>query len=73
VLRLAGLPGEQVESSLDAFRRDDYALLDTLLGDREVGGSQTEEAAGSRVSEVNWLTRHIFPRRRTRRTRSWRP
>jgi len=73
VLRLAGLPGEQVENSLDAFRRDDYALLDTLLGDREVGGSQTEEAAGSRVSEVNWLTRHVFPSRRTRRTRSWRP
>lgn len=68
VLRLAGTPGEKIEISLDEFRREDYALLDTLLGGRnsETGGEA--ESAGTRLAEGNWLVRQVFQRRRSRRT-----
>jgi len=69
VLRLAGTPGEQVENSLEEFRRDDYALLDTLLSDRDVAARAAEDGAGGNVAEAKWLSRRVFPRRRSKRTR----
>jgi len=63
VLRLTGASGDEIETSLDAFRRDDYALLDDLLNERPDSSEPKSHAAGS------WVARHVFPRRRTRRTK----
>ncbi len=64
VMRLTGTNLEEIENSLEAFRRDDYALLDDMLEQRPESGPAEDDSPGS------WLARRVFPRRRTRRTRT---
>jgi CPA2 family monovalent cation:H+ antiporter-2 len=65
VLRMSGTSPEQVEESLRAFRRNDYALLDQLLEERErtLGGDKPAPPGGT------WLARHVQPLRRGRSRR----
>ena len=68
VLRLAGTQGEQIETSLEEFRCDDYALLDNLLADGQSGGEGAEPAKTVPAGANSWLARRVFPRRNSRRT-----
>jgi CPA2 family monovalent cation:H+ antiporter-2 len=70
VLRLAGAPGEKIETTLEAFRRNDYALLDTLLADDDQSSQGEEPAIPAQpgAAETNGLARRVFPRRKSRRT-----
>lgn len=60
ILRLSGTAGEQIEQILDAFRHDDYALLDDLLAERAASASPRPDSLG-------WLPRRL--RRRGARQR----
>jgi hypothetical protein len=65
VLRLSGTDDKRVEESLNAFRRNDYALLDELLEEREQANGDTDKA----TETGSWFARHIAPRRRRRSER----
>jgi CPA2 family monovalent cation:H+ antiporter-2 len=65
VLRLSGTDDKRVEESLHAFRRNDYALLDELLEEREQANGDTEKP----TETGSWFARHIAPRRRRRSER----
>ena len=65
VLRLSGSDDKRVEESLHAFRRNDYALLDELLEERE----QANGGSGKSTETGSWFARHIAPRRRRRSER----
>jgi CPA2 family monovalent cation:H+ antiporter-2 len=63
VLRLSGTPESEVEESLTAFRRDDYALLDQLLEQR-----QQKNGEPQRDDPGSWFARHVPALRRNRRS-----
>jgi CPA2 family monovalent cation:H+ antiporter-2 len=62
VLRLSGTPAEQLDEILAHFRRDDYALLDSLDEAAPAEGPRGRMGLGSR------LARRIRPARRRGRS-----
>ncbi|MDZ7711678.1 MAG: NAD(P)-binding protein [Rhodovibrio sp.] len=65
VLRLSGTDEARVDESLQAFRHNDYALLDELLEEREQANGDT----GKPIETGSWFARHMAPRRRRRSER----
>ena len=65
VLRLTGQPDDTVESSLDEFRREDYALLDHLLAESKAAPSAQDPMTGPSM-----FARYTRRGRRSDRTRA---
>jgi len=63
VLQLSGTDEARLDESLHAFRKDDYALLDELLEQRE---QANDGDANKKPEPGGWLARAVTPRRRRR-------